>query len=194
MVQERPGVFMEALNSQALLPPPWSFRSPTVGPQACGHRAHSRPAIPSTSGHCQWQHSARWVPVPWPEKCLIPVGRWEAARCLFINQAPCPCGGQWGSARVGSRPWAWAPTEPTLVWAAEGRQPGPRLGQGLGSSLQAWVASLPPPGASEESGGYTGIFDVVSWNLSAESWIIATLHLVTRRNAKWGDAGHSCQL
>lgn len=45
---------------------------------------------------------------------------------------------------------------------AEGRQPGPRLGQGLGSSLQAWVASLPPPGASEESGGYTGIFDVVS--------------------------------
>lgn len=88
---------------------------------------------------------------------------------VFINQPPCPCGGQQGSACVGNRPWAAAPTEPRLVWASEGRPPWPLSQPGTGQRPAAWVASLPSPRAVEESGGYRGISDVVSGNLSPES-------------------------
>lgn len=43
-----------------------------------------------------------------------------------------------------------------LSGLAEGRQPGPPLGQKLG------LRPRPPPQATEESSGYGGISDVVS--------------------------------
>lgn len=73
--------------------------------------------------------------------------QWEGegpAGCVFINQPPCPCGGQQGSARVGYRPWAPAPTERRLVWAGAGPPAWPVSGRN-GAAAQLGLRPRPSP-------------------------------------------------
>lgn len=126
-------------TARALLVSAWCFRS-LKGP---AHRPHSHPCRPP---HSTWAVPATVNGTVQPDG-LLP--QWEGERPagrIFINPPPGPCGGQRGSARAGDRPWASAPTEPRLVWAAEGRQPGPRLGQEQAGSPQLGLHPRPLPG------------------------------------------------